>query len=240
VELEGDHFKVRHHENARALEILEAIEKKLLPATEAPRARHEIVVSGLSSAQRSQFFVEMARGIAGYELKDERGLQVDRPLDGDSDEEDEEDEPVEQAVAGNGAKSVSDRGKKEAKEQLKGLVKRALLHGTSLLMSQEYQAYSKSGYSLSKLIWTVKPKVGQGAMVEFGAEFRDGQAGTGFRYKVFGKFECYDDGTFAKSRRGVTGVERNTLLALLEDSAYSALEQVKTEATPASPALATS
>ena len=32
----------------------------------------------------------MARGIAGYELKDKRGLQVDRPLDTEAVEDDDE------------------------------------------------------------------------------------------------------------------------------------------------------
>ena len=36
VEREGDHFMVRHHENARALEILDAIEKKLVAGSGDP------------------------------------------------------------------------------------------------------------------------------------------------------------------------------------------------------------
>jgi hypothetical protein len=223
VEREGDHFKVRHHENARALEILDAIEEKLLPAGETPPPRREIVVSGLNSVQRSKFFVEMARGIAGYELKDERGLQVDRALDSESQEEEEEDG---EEVNGGVAASSGTRGQ-EAKKQFQGLVKRALLHGTSLLMSQQYQDYANGGYSLSKLIWTVEPETGDGSMIEFGAEFRDGERGTGFRYTVFGKYERHEDGSFAKSRRGVVGPEKQELLALLESSAYTALAKAQ-------------
>jgi hypothetical protein len=232
VEREGDHFMVRHHENARAVEILDAIEKKLVPAAESPPPRREIVVSGLTSVQRSSFFVEMARGIAGYELKDERGLQVDRPLDSeaveDGDESEEEGAQVDGAVPGPSKAEI-----KEAKEQFQGLVKRALLHGTSLLMSQQYQDYAKSGFCLSKLIWTVDPESGDGPLIEFGAEFRDGERGTGFRYEVFGKYERHDDGSFAKSRRGVESAEKHQLLALLEASAYAALSKAQ-EAEPSS------
>ena len=129
VEREGDHFMVRHHENARALEILDAIEKKLVPAAETPPPRREIVVLGLTSVQRSAFFVEMARGIAGYELKDERGLQVDRPLDTEAVEDDDEGD-VEGDQANGAVPGSSKAEVKEAKEQFQGLVKRALLHGT--------------------------------------------------------------------------------------------------------------
>jgi hypothetical protein len=232
VEREGDHFMVRHHENARALEILDAIEKKLVPAAETPPPRREIVVSGLTSVQRSAFFVEMARGIAGYELKDERGLQVDRPLDTEAVEDDDEGD-VEGDQANGAVPGSSKAEVKEAKEQFQGLVKRALLHGTSLLMSQQYQDYAKSGFCLSKLIWTVDPESGDGPLIEFGAEFRDGERGTGFRYEVFGKYERHEDGSFAKSRRGVEGVEKHQLLALLEASAYAALSKAQ-EAEPSS------
>ena len=45
--------------------------------------------------------------------------------------------------------------------------------------------------------------VGDGPLIEFGAEFRDGERGTGFRYEVFGKNKRHEDGSFAKLRRGV-------------------------------------
>jgi hypothetical protein len=64
-------------------------------------------------------------------------------------------------------------------------------------------------------------------MIEFGAEFRDGERGTGFRYTVFGKYERHEDGSFAKSRRGVVGPEKQELLALLESSAYTALAKAQ-------------
>jgi hypothetical protein len=100
-------------------------------------------------------------------------------------------------------------------------------------MSQQYQDYAKSGFCLSKLIWTVDPESGDGPLIEFGAEFRDGERGTGFRYEVFGKYERHEDGSFAKSRRGVEGVEKHQLLALLEASAYAALSKAQ-EAEPSS------
>ena len=225
LEREGDHFKVRHHENARALEILSSLEKKLLPAAGTPPPRREIVVSGLTSVQRSKFFVEMARGIPGYELKDERGLQVDRP--DESENEAESEDEVEDANGGVADTSIA-KGK-DAKEQFQGLVKRALLHGTSLLMSRQYQDYAKGGFSLSKLIWTVEPETGNGPMIEFSAEFGDGERGIGFRYGVLGKFERHEDGSFAKSRRAVVGTEKNELLALLESSAYTALDKAQEE-----------
>lgn len=232
VEREGDHFSVRHHENARALEILNSLEQKLLPPTETtPLPRREIVVSGLNSVQRSAFFVEMARGVEGYELKDERGLQVDRPLDPNAVDDDADGEEGEGT---NGGASDSSTSKDQAaKEQFQGLVKRALLHGTSLLMSQQYQDYAKSGFCLSRLIWTVEPETGDGPMIEFGADFRDGERGTGFRYGVLGKYERHEDGGIAKSKRAVEGAEKNQLLTLLEKSAYAALEKAQQQGTPA-------
>jgi len=224
LERDGDHFKVRYHENNRALEIVDLLEQQLVPAAQEKSVRQEITVSGLNSTQRSKFFVEMARGIVGYELKDEKGLQVDRPLDSEVDEDEDENEKP--------APKKRRLRKQEADEQFQGLVKRALLHGTSLLMSSEYQNYSKNGYSLSKLIWTVEPTNGDGAIIEFGAEFRDGERGTGFRYGVLGKFDKYENGTFAKTRRSVKGPERDGLLDLLESSAYGALEKAKEPLNP--------
>lgn len=220
LEKEVDHYKVRHHENNRALEILESLEKKLTPSSETPPPRQEISVSGLNSVQRSKFFIDMARGIPGYKLKDERGLQVEQPIAksvGDLDKSDEEDETT----------PVSKTS--EEADRFQGLVKRALLQGTSLLMSPQYQDYAKAGFGLSKLIWTVEPDDTEGSIVEFVAEFRAGDRGTGFRYGVNGKFERNEDGTLAKTKRSVVGPEKNKLLALLESSAYSALEKANSE-----------
>lgn len=217
LEQEGDHYKVRHHENNRALEILECLEKQLTPPSEEPPPRRDIAVSGLASAQRSKFFIDMARGISGYKLKDERGLQVDRPLASGSDGLGEEDDDA--AVPNS----------REESEKFQGLVRRALLHGTGLLMSQQYQDYAKSGFCITKLIWTVEPEDEEGAIVEFFAAFRAGDRGTGFQYGVNGKFERHDDGSLAKTKRQVVGPEKNKLLALLESSAYAALKTAKAE-----------
>jgi hypothetical protein len=207
-------LQVRHSSGAKGSEIAARLQKLLAAEDTPPLTRREIVLSGLSSERRSRFFVELARGIQGYKLIDQNGLRVDRPESTDEDDDDDDD-------------AADDNKKVTAGEKaMQGLVKRAVLQGSALLSSAEYQEYKSKGYSMSKLDWVAESDNEKAGWVEFMAEFQNGPEGTGFKYGVLGKWDRKDDGARTKTRRAVTPQEKEQLLRLMEDGAYKALDSV--------------
>ncbi|WP_395738360.1 hypothetical protein [Prosthecobacter sp.] len=210
VDITKTGIQVRHQAAGRGHEIMNDVEQHLQPSDDSPPpTRREIIVTGLGSEQRSKFFIELARGIEGYNLSDQHGLRVDKPKDDvNEDDDDDTDNPH---------------------LEKQGRVNRAVLEGDSLLSSAEYQDYSKRGYSVSRLGWIAEAENKTLGIVEFSAEFQNGPDGTGFKYGVLGKWDVKKDGELAKTRRAVTPAEKNRLLKLIEESAYRALDKVSSE-----------
>lgn len=210
-------LQVRHSSGIRGAEVMEHLQRFLAEDDKPLPQKREIALSGLSSEKRSRFFVELARGITGYTLIDQNGLRVDRPESlADEDEEDDRQDG-----------DTAD----DADAALQGLVKRAVLQGNSLLSSAEYQGYAQRGYSMSKLDWIAEGADSKQGWVEFMAEFQNGPEGTGFKYGILGKWDRKEDGERAKTRRAVTQIEKESLLRLIEDGAYKALDSVSEEVT---------
>lgn len=205
-------LQVRHSSGTRGTEVMEHLERFLGKEDQPLPRKREIALSGFSSDKRSRFFVELARGIAGYTLSDQNGLRVDRPESMAEDEEDEQQD-----------------GGTDDDAVLEGLVKRAVLQGSSLLSSAEYQGYARRGYSMSKLNWVAEGADPKQGWIEFMAEFQNGPEGTGFKYGILGKWDRKDDGERAKMRRAVTQIEKESLLRLIEDGAYNALDSIADE-----------
>lgn len=207
----GDTFKVQHDDNPRAQKIVDRIESELASVSTTPPTREVIDVSGLSSSQRDAFFTKMAKGLTGYDVDDVQDLKVER-LDGlPADELAEDSEPAGDTIAGS---------------EFEGIVKKAVLSGTGLLMSKDYVRYSREGFCISKMVWTVQESATVADIIELMAEFR-GDNGTEFRYDVCGRYERDENGDVKKTRVPVRGAEKVRFLELLAASASTSLATLR-------------
>jgi len=198
IEKSGYLFKIRHHDNARAKAIVDQLEKDIID------------VSDLSSAKRDDFFIQMARGIKGYELDGVNDLKVERPASPNSPDQNEE---------------VSVKPTR-AETKFRGIVRKAVLSGTDLLLSEDYQRYSSKGYTMSKMVWMIRETANISDIVELMAEFR-GKGGTEFRYDVVGTYHRQQDDSISDTRTSVRSVDKQRFLDLLEASAYATLETIR-------------
>ena len=96
-------------------------------------------------------------------------------------------------------------------------MKKAVLTGTDLLLSEDYQRYLSKGYAISKMVWIIREATNVSDLIELMAEFR-GQGGSEFRYDVTGTYPRQEDGTLNQTRIPVRGAEKQRFLELLEAS----------------------
>lgn len=211
IEKIGAVINVRHHDNERARAIVAKLEEAIAPTT-PPASRREVIdVSGLSSAQRDDFFTRMARSIPGYELDDVNDLKVER-IDTFAPAEPGDEPEVEPDTT--------------AETDFQGIVRKAVLSGTGLLFSEDYQRYSAGGFAISKMVWTVRETTNASDVVELMAECR-GENGAEFRYDAVGKYPRLDDGRVGQHRVPIRGPDKQQFLELLEGSAFSTLSSIR-------------
>src|ERR1043165_6440838 len=178
IEKSANILKVRHHDNARAKAIVAMLEQGINNLTEQIRGSEVIDVSGLSSAQRDEFFIRMARHIEGFDLDGVNDLKVERPQTPGPQQQTDERAPT----------------PPQAESRFKGVVEKAILTGSDLLLSEEYQRYSSTGYAISKMVWTIRETSNVTEVFELMAEFR-GQSSNQFRYDVTGTYSRREDGS---------------------------------------------
>lgn len=209
IEKSGTLLKIRHHDNSRAKSIVDQLEKDINDLTAQPSQREVIDVSGLPSAKRDDFFIQMARGIEGYDLDGVNDLKVERPDSANpSDQNDDARKPT------------------RAESKFKGIVRRAVLSGTDLLLSEDYQRYSSKGYTMSKMVWLIRETANISDVVELMAEFR-GKGGTEFRYDVVGTYHRQEDDSISDTRAPLRSADKQRFLDLLEASAYTTLATIR-------------
>jgi len=207
IEKTGNILKVRYHDNAQAKAIVARLHVEIASVAKGPVNSEVIDVSGLSSAQRDDFFVRMARNIDGFELDGVNDMKFERP---------DSSVPTTQA----------ERDDIPVSAQFRGVVEKAVLTGSDLLLSEEYQRYSSKGYAIRKMVWVITEAARRSDVVELMAEFR-GQSSNEFRYDVTGAYRRMEDGSLSEIRAPVRGAEKQRYLELLEASAYSTLDLVR-------------
>ena len=209
----GDVLGVRHTQNDKTNDILNQIIDSLV-APDAPHkpVRKTIELSGVNNHEhRTQFFLNVFRGMEGFQLREVKDLKVDRLDEIDTaDVSDEEDEPETEA----------------SREVLKALVRKIALSGENILISPQYQQMTKDGFFISKAVWTSIETVGAGRLVEFEAEFKNATGGSGFAYQVRGVYDRDSDGEVATSKGDVSDAEKNMLRNCLETAAYASVETI--------------
>ena len=205
-----DGLSIRIPATQHANDIKNLIIKKIEEIKKEAVDEKKIELSGIKTPEgRTSFFTRLIRSLSGFELNDVSSVKVDREIKKESFEDEEEEESGEHA---------------ETEEE--GMVKRILLDGAGLLYSAEYQSLDKSGFYISKVIWTSRSKDVGGPMVEFEASLGNPPEGTDYKYGVKSIWKQKRDGSHVKNGRAPEVKEKNLYLKLLEEASWSSLAEV--------------
>lgn len=200
---------VTHTDSPRANEIVESVLQALMTANNAVELKEtKIDLSHIRDHKlRLEFFVKMMREMPGMVLLDVSNVKVDRVPP---------------------SPSAQDTGENSEKsdEPIREKLKRVVLMGEQLLLTQEYHELTERGFFISSANWQSEKADGRGIRVEFHAGFSDSSDAKEFSYKVMGEYHRDDDGELLAQRRKVFGAERVAYQDALEKSAFSALRAV--------------
>lgn len=225
---------IRHHDQPRAREILDALLAALLVTNQVT-----IELAGVADhALRTDFFLRLTRGVNGFQLEDVKGvracpLRTTKP-DGSAfptaDDERFSSEDVDVAADADDAEEIApDQGAFVA------YVKEIALKGEGVHKTPQYVALHRYGFFVRSMRWTAIEQKTGGARVEFEAGFENENA-TGFTYAPRAKFERKGgEGDFKKGKSTIPSDERTRLLRLMEAAAVAAMDQVVAKAVQSAP-----
>jgi hypothetical protein len=230
IEMHADGMRLRHQDNARAQEI---VDKLLSTVIESPDKTpiSRIDLSGIREPRlRTQFFIHLMTKMETFRLEDVCFMDVATIAPEESNDV-ADDQGLESDDSDAGDADVDDdvEGKlTQSQVQMIGVVKKAALEGTNLLTSNEYQAFAKSGFFISRSSWFAIEQSGQGRRVEFDARFSDSQNANGFGYRVISVFEPIKGGRFRKLPPS-PAKDNSELSRRIEDTARAAAQDIAAE-----------
>lgn len=204
VTTENGEVKFRLPANKKAKEIASKIKDSLSIIKGEELVEEVISLESIASAEaRSYFFEQLLQSIDGYEFDTVSSVDVYHDIDSLSD--DDSDEPNHYA----------------------GYINKAVLAGSGVLESAEFNQLHKRGFFIYKLVWTAIDKTDDGDKVEFEALFGEPASCSDFKYLVRGVYN-FKDSTKEHNvtRRVATPKEVRELNKLLEKAAKSAYDKV--------------
>ncbi|CAB3743921.1 hypothetical protein LMG24238_07168 [Paraburkholderia sediminicola] len=154
-----------------------------------------------SAKQKSDFFINLAKAMVGYNLHDVTDVYVSKPDPSSGDDDDDEAEPVQTGIH----------------------ISKASLKGQGVLQSKELQLLAKKGFYISRMVWTGRSPSFDSDLYEFEAQFSSPDDCTGFVYLPRGFYRHVDGMEFASTRSGLTNDEQYRLGKVVEAAARTTL-----------------
>ena len=221
---DGD-LHIRREANHRSNEIFKEILQKLkFPGKIKDQDLHDVISleSCLDPSKRTNFFLGLMYKMEEFSLHDIVYLDVDiinkQMAEDDEDEEgagaDRDDEHLKEMT-------------KEAKDLI-GIVSKASLHGTNLLVSNEYKQMKDRGFFISHCVWKSSHDVADGKLVEFHAQFADSANGKDFKFSIRGIYNRFKNGDFQKTKCMPSDEQLSFYLDVLEEAAKEAFTKIDT------------
>jgi hypothetical protein len=206
----NNQLELIYDDNTKASSIVADLLNKTVLEEEKQKSVHEITLVSLTKhEQRTDFFINMMRGLSSFEeavlvtdLKFDRLNLKTKDLDSEDDEDD------------------------DGEEELNNMVKTAALSGENLLTADLYKDLKRLGFFISSSTWTSTKKDDHSQRVEFHAEFAKGAEGLDFRYSV-DKIHTRDEEDKTKSQRPDLS-EELMLGQEIYTSAYASLQKLST------------
>ena len=217
VEKVGDRFEIRHDHTGRSVEIVNRMVEALTSTSETETKIEAVDLSGVSDpGLRTKFFTQLITNVQGFRFIDVKDLKVDRYIP-PTPEDDEEIEKKEEKTA----------SKKNTEAELKSMVKRMVLSGDGVLVSDEYKALRKNEFYISKVSWMSRENEGDGRDVLFNAEFTGETDTKSFVYDIRWVWERDEDGNLRQVKTALAHSERGVFLRRLEDAAYKSFKEIQ-------------
>ena len=208
---EEGNLEIRRPASARAEEVLNAILEKIQNITNQNLLQKKIELSGITTPEsRTKFFTNLINNIKGFELEDVSSVKVDKEIK--ALESENEPAEVDNVVPAN--------------HEIQSMVRKVLLDGEGLLYSHEYQELNKSGFYISKVIWTSCSEDKDGDKIELEASLGNPAEGTDYKYSIKGVYPSKSDGGFNKNKKSPTEAEKSRYLKLLEAASWVSLTDI--------------
>ncbi|PYJ10656.1 MAG: hypothetical protein DMF06_05560 [Verrucomicrobia bacterium] len=221
VEIEnvGGKVEIHYNNNDRAVEVVEQFVSFVRASVDENLTATKIELRDIRDpVKRTEFFLELMHRMQGFRVTDVKDLKVDHRFpEAPSTNEDVQEEGEEQTEDINTLEG----------EQVKGLVRNAVLHGESLLTSELYRRLRETGYYIASSTWSAKEDKGEERIVEFTAGFSDPVAGTGFAFDVLKVVRIDKAGDRDRAASPFKLFERRRLQTQLAESCYAAYEKLK-------------
>lgn len=160
----------------------------------------------LDADKKSKFFIDLAKGIKGFDFDDITDVFVFNP-----------------------EKNNYKEGEGNTEDSQLGVhIEKASMKGKGILNSKLYADLKNKGFYISKIIWKIKSK-SKDKIVELEAQFSAPSSCSDFAYQVRGEYLSNNYGVFNKTRRAVSKSEDIRLQRLIEESAYNSINQLSTQ-----------
>lgn len=214
-----DKTVVRMPANTKAKEVFGKLRMKLEAKRKAEVLLERIEISDFNSSEaRTEFFTTLISKLEGFKLDNVTSVKV---------------EPISKLASNDDLDLDDDQSKEEAKQEALALVKNVALKGETLLASEEYQSLLKKGFFITSIIWRSKLLTDPFPIVEFEAAFEEPELGKGFKYHVRGALN-FSDGEYTKTLRPLDAADKEKYLTILENTASSTVNAIRTALTSAS------
>lgn len=204
VTTEGGEVKFRLPANKKAKEIASRVKDSLSEIKGEELVEEVISLEHIAdAAARSYFFEQMLRAVNGYEFDTVSSVDVYHDIDSLTDDDSDE------------------------HNHYAGYINKAVLAGSGVLESAEFNQLHKRGFFIYKLVWTAIDRADDGDKVELEAMFGHPSSCTDFKYLARGVYNFKDSlKEHNVTRRVATPKETRELNRLLEKAAQIAYEKV--------------
>jgi hypothetical protein len=228
VDLTSDEeWRIRHDSSARAFEIASDVASYLEKKNSVRSST--ITLSGIHSASlRTKFFVDMARGVPGFDLINVTRVGVQRM------------ERASTPVVKLDGLVLGDSGAPPDEDAIKSAVNSVQLRGTRLEDTDEYKNLIGKDYYVSMMSWVGQHRT-EAQRVEFSARFHRKETASELLYSV-GKSYAFIQrhNRHQSTPHQINVVQRSTLLDAMETAARTSLDSVKANSTGGKPQSAAS
>lgn len=204
--IENERVTVRMPATDKAREIVTDVIERIERNKRTVFEQEEISVAGLSVEQRTIFFMNLMRGVAGHTV--EMVVNIKVSAGGATQDLDEVDEDGE-----------------IAREELLGVVQSVALSGQNLLASPHYQQLRDSGFFITSMTWRAIQQAAPHDKISFEVAFDNQEEGTGFKYLVR-YVQQKPHGDYSANFKVVPPARRKELCQLIENAARMALEEI--------------
>jgi hypothetical protein len=220
IQTSGSELTIRYSSNQRASQIVEVLAGIIFEKDPTAIEATRIEFPGLKEPMlRTEFFSQLMEKVSGFKILDVQDVKVDNRLQdetskGSEDNDDEEiDNETDEDVSANQVQVV------------KGLIKKAVFTGVSVLTSDIYQQLRESGYFISSINWKAL-EISADHEVELRAEMADPIRFSDFRFDV-SKITplAADSEAFKKSLYDV----KRSYIKRMQEAAFAAKKVVETK-----------